>query len=216
MKKHISSAFLTALLGALLALSTRSAQAASTLYGASWGDGAILQFTSSGVGSVFASSGSQRPSGLAFDSAGNLYAAITDNTVVQFTVGGVGSVFASGLSDPQGLAFDSAGNLYVANYGEGTINMFSSTGTDLGVFASGLSGPQGLAFDSAGNLYVGNGNNNTIVEFTPGGVGSVFASTGLNYPWGLAFGPDTESVPEPSRALLLAAGLGVTVLRRRR
>ena len=215
MKKHISSAFLTALLGALLALSTRSAQAASTLYGASWGDGAILQFTSSGVGSVFASSGSQRPSGLAFDSAGNLYAAITDNTVVQFTVGGVGSVFASGLSDPQGLAFDSAGNLYVGNFSSGTIMAFTPGGVG-SVFASGLSGPQGLAFDSAGNLYVGNGNNNTIVEFTPGGVGSVFASTGLNYPWGLAFGPDTESVPEPSRALLLAAGLGVTVLRRRR
>ena len=64
--------------------------------------------------------------------------------------GGVGSVFATTtLPDPYGLAFDSAGNLYVSNYGNNTIQQFSSTGTDLGVFADssdGLNGPVGLAF----------------------------------------------------------------------
>jgi hypothetical protein len=45
--------------------------------------------------------------GLAFDSAGNLYAANgNNNTIEEFTPGGVGSVFANtGLSQPTFLAF---------------------------------------------------------------------------------------------------------------
>lgn len=75
MKKHISSVCLTALLGAFLALSARTTQAASTLYVADIGDDKITQFTSGGVGSVFASTGLNNPYGLAFDGAGNLYVA---------------------------------------------------------------------------------------------------------------------------------------------
>ena len=78
----------------------------------------IQAFTPGGVGSVFASAGLNGPTGLAFDSAGNLYAANdAGSNILQFTPGGVGSIFAStGLTRPYGLAFDSAGNLYAANY----------------------------------------------------------------------------------------------------
>ena len=67
------------------------------------------------------------PSGLAFDSAGNLYAAnVNANTIERFTPGGVGSVFANtGLNYPLGLAFDSAGNLYAANLNNNTIEKFT-------------------------------------------------------------------------------------------
>jgi drug/metabolite transporter (DMT)-like permease len=46
------------------------------------------------------------PSGLAFDSLGNLFVANQGNgTIEDITPGGVGSVFASGLHGPTYLAF---------------------------------------------------------------------------------------------------------------
>ena len=158
------------------------------LYVANFFINTIERLTPGGVGSVFAHVDAQ---GLAFDSAGNLYAT-SGSTIEKFTrPGGTGSVFAStGLNGPRGLAFDSAGNLYAAN-SDNTIEKFTPGGTG-SVFAStGLNGPTGLAFDSAGNLYAANKGDSTIEKFSPGGVGSVFANTGSIYgggqPVGLAF-----------------------------
>jgi sugar lactone lactonase YvrE len=108
----------------------------------------IERFTPGGVGSVFTNTVS--PIGLAFDSAGNLYAANRDvNMIEKFTPGGVGSVFANtGLNSPIGLAFDSAGNLYAANYADNTIEQFTPGGIG-SVFANtGLSNPTFLAFST--------------------------------------------------------------------
>ena len=145
----------------------------------------IAKITSAASGSVFASSGLSNPFGLAFDSAGMLYAANdSGSTIEKFTRSGVGSVFAStGLSGPIGLAFDSAGNLYAAD--NNGIAKFTPDGAG-SVFAGGLSLSSSLAFDSAGNLYASNFNNRTIQKFTPDGVGTVFA-TALGSPRGLAF-----------------------------
>ena len=76
----------------------------------------IGKYTSDGSLSIFASSGLSSPSGLAFDSSGNLYVASLGDKIVKFTPNGNGSVFASSslLDAPQGMAFDSSGNLYVA------------------------------------------------------------------------------------------------------
>jgi DNA-binding beta-propeller fold protein YncE len=114
-------------------------------------DNTIVKFTPGGVGSVFASDGLNEPTGLAFDSAGNLYAAnVGDDTIEKFTPDGVGSVFAnSGVAFPEALAFDSAGNLYVANLA--TIAKFTPAGVGSVFASSGLSQPMGLAFtDDAG------------------------------------------------------------------
>ncbi|HUI08520.1 MAG TPA: PEP-CTERM sorting domain-containing protein [Verrucomicrobiae bacterium] len=120
------------------------------LYAGDWGNdsgsGYVERF---GLGTgadfgVFASLGANNyPNGLAFDSAGNLYASY-NNTVEKFTPSGVGSVFATGLSSPTGLAFDSAGNLYVANSGNGTIEEFNTNGVG-SVFATGLNSPTFIA-----------------------------------------------------------------------
>ena len=150
MKLPIPSLLITAaalLLGALAAPAR-----ADILYVSSYTSHAIEKFTSSGGVSIFASSGSRSPYGLAFDFAGNLYAANFGAGIDKFTPGGVRSVFASsGLNGAFGLAFDSAGNLYAANFGDSTIVKFTPGGVG-SVFAStGLSNPRYLAFtDDAG------------------------------------------------------------------
>jgi DNA-binding beta-propeller fold protein YncE len=139
-----------------------------------------------------------KPTGLAFDNAGNLYVASNDpagNSIEKFEPDGTGSIFAdSGLSNPSGLAFDTAGNLYVANPHNNTIERFTpdGVGTEFANEEDGLLQPTGLAFDTAGNLYVSNAIGGpfgigSIEKFTPDGVGSVFADTGLRTPFGLAF-----------------------------
>jgi sugar lactone lactonase YvrE len=173
------------LLGGLDAATSR----ADVLYVSNYSSNTIEKFTSGGGGSIFANAGLDHPQGLAFDSAGNLYAAnaVGGGTVEKFTPGGVGSLFATGLSYPTSLAFGSAGNLYAASYGSGTIEKFTPGGVG-SLFANTIpgAGPAGLAFDSAGNLYVANSSGNTIEKFI-GGVGSVFAITGLSGPDHLAF-----------------------------
>jgi len=171
-------------IGAFAILLLSPASRGETAYVSNARSNTVVQFTPSGVDSVFASTGFGQPTGLAFDAAGNLYvASLLDGTITKIRTNGVGSLFANeSLYAPMGLAFDGAGNLYAANYGNITPGGFAS------VFASSfLHFPTGLAFDAAGNLYVANVNNNTVAKFTAGGVGSVFANTNLNGPWGLAF-----------------------------
>jgi hypothetical protein len=129
-----------------------------------------------------------RPSGLAFDSAGNLYVANSGaSTIEKFTTNGVGSVFASsGLNYPVGLAFDSAGNLYVANNSGYTIEKFTTNGVGSLFASTGSGSPYALAFDSAGNLYMDQ-NYGRIDKFTTNGVSSFFANAGSIGPLGLAF-----------------------------
>ena len=78
--------------------------------------------TTTQIATTFASTGPNTVEGLAFDSAGNLYAALSNQslgsingTIEKYTPSGVGSVFATTavFGYPSALAFDPAGNLYV-------------------------------------------------------------------------------------------------------
>src|SRR4051812_6166713 len=77
-----------------------------------------------------------------------------DNTIEKFDSDGnnLGAFASTGLSDPHGLAFDSSGNLSVANFGDNTLTMFSSTGAVLSEVSTGAN-PFGLAFDSNGDRW---------------------------------------------------------------
>jgi sugar lactone lactonase YvrE len=66
--------------------------------------------------------------GLAFDSAGNLYAS-SETRIFKFTPGGDKTTFANGFNNPFGIVFDSAGDLYVADYGNSAIKRVSPDGT---------------------------------------------------------------------------------------
>jgi sugar lactone lactonase YvrE len=96
-----------------------------------------MKFAPGGAGSVFASTGLYGPIGLAFDHAGNLYAANDDNnTIERFTPDGTGWFFAStGANSAYGLAVDGANNLYAAIYRGHLIMKFTADGAS-SVFAN--------------------------------------------------------------------------------
>jgi hypothetical protein len=101
------------------------------------------------------------PTGVAADSAGNIYVADSyrvtfpgvsgGNTIRKITPAGVVSTFA------------------------GTAGTFGST-DGMGAAAR-FSGPEGVATDSAGNVYVADGGNSTIRKITPTGVVTTLAGT---------------------------------------
>jgi hypothetical protein len=181
--------------------------AQGNLYVADTGNSAIREVSPSGVITTIAGTGStgysgdggsatnallNQPSGLAIDSAGNLYVADTNNFRVRkistsgviTTVAGNGTKGSSGdgglgtsaqLTSPTGLAFDRAGNLFI---GDGaSVRMLSPAGIvttvagngvvvgltgDRGPATSAETGAWGLAFDGTGELFVADPWNNAI------------------------------------------------------
>jgi uncharacterized protein (TIGR03437 family) len=109
----------------------------------------------SGTGGPATSASLNGPNGLAFDAAGNLYIAETNNSRVMKVSGGTISVYA----------------------GSGVDSLTASVGNALTLP---LSTPAGLAFDAAGNLYVASQNYAAIMQVTPGGTMSLFAGHGYD------------------------------------
>ena len=135
--------------------------------------------------------------GLAFDAAGNLFAAdASDQTIFKFTPAGAGSVLVgpatfTGVQFPVGLAFDRSGNLLVTTEGnEGgpggdAILVFAPDGTE-STFATDLADPWGIAFDPSGDLLVAELKAlapGDILKFSTNGSQRVFAS-GIGQPQG--------------------------------
>src|ERR1017187_8493462 len=133
------------------------------------------------------------PSGLAFDSAGNLYIADTGNNVIRkisgstiTTVAGnqaqgpnyggdLGPANGANLWGPTAVAFDSAGNYYIADNGNSLIRKVDTSGiiTTTFVGASGgtsgtagkLDHPNGLWFDASGAVYIADSNNARVARY---------------------------------------------------
>jgi len=177
--------------------------------------GSILKYTPSGAVTTFVSNlGDGGPTGLAFDSNGNLYVSKAGNntagngSIVKFAPNGTMSPFAAGLFQPAGMAVDSANNVYVADLGSGSIFRFTSGGTKT-TFASGLNAPRALAFDSNGVLYVGEFGTHDIVKF-PGGVKAPFSHDDT-FIGGIAFEPPTAQLTNISTRASVQTGQGVTI-----
>jgi hypothetical protein len=144
------------------------------------------------------------PTGVAVDSAGNVYVADRDNDTIRKVTPGMvvttlaGQAGSSGSADgtgsaarfnwPEGVAVDSAGNVYVADMNNDTIRKVTPGGVVTTLAGQGIRGsadgtgsaaqfdlPEGVAVDSAGNVCVADTGNNTIRKVTPGGVVTTLA-----------------------------------------
>ena len=154
------------------------------------GVGAVYTYSPSGIQSAVAS-GLNRPRGLAFDGAGNLFVATTfcgnscQPTILKIASDGAQEEFAviPGSIFGQGLAIDGSGNLFVmataispGSLPFAAIYKLTPNGVRK-LFAVLPSHPAqgfGLAFDGVGNLFAASALNATIYKFSPDGTRTVF------------------------------------------
>ncbi len=174
-----------ALAASLFCVGAPHAHAATQLY-ATLGNGSVDTFSATGTASASAT-GFNRPEGLTFDSAGNLYVADrNEGTVTKTTPAGVRTTLYTTQGILVGLASDPAGNVYAAIDGgvvkitpAGTVSMFGPNADSTG-----------LAFDAAGDLFVASAQN-SIYKIPAGSTtGMLFASGGgLSTPFALTINP---------------------------
>lgn len=126
-----------------------------------------------------------RPTGVAVDSAGNVYVS-EDAAIRKITPAGevttIGGGAAFGYVDgdaaaarfrfPTGLAVDAQGNVFVADAGNNAIRRITPAGRVSTIFrtdSSDLDQPSGIALDGSGNVYVADTGNARIRKISPGG-----------------------------------------------
>jgi DNA-binding beta-propeller fold protein YncE len=114
------------------------------------------------------------PSGIAVNSAGEVYVGDTGNNRVQkfSSDGTLITLWGSGAGqflDAYGIALDSQGNVYVADGLNGRIQKFDSDGAFLTAWSTGLNSPVYVAVDHADNVYVTDVYLNQCLKFTSDG-----------------------------------------------
>ena len=140
-------------------------------------------------------SGLNSPSGVAVDTAGNVYIADNlNNRVLKLGSGSATQVELpfTGLKGPSGLAVDTAGNVYVT---DGLSSVFElpagSTKQVKLPFAdiAGLNSPEGVAVDRAGNVYITDYYTKRVLKLPAASSTPVeLPFTGMTAPWGVAVG----------------------------
>jgi NHL repeat len=126
------------------------------------------------------------PTGVAADSAGNIYIAdsgsgvvlkVTASTGIISTVAGNVNIACEGFSGdggaatsaelchPWGVAVDTSGNIYISDQSNSRIRKVTASTGIISTVADGLDAPYGVAVDTAGNVYIAV-LNNVILKVT--------------------------------------------------
>jgi sugar lactone lactonase YvrE len=149
----------------------------------------------------------QRPMGMDFDSAGNLYFADSQNHCIRMVStagiisivagthespgysGDTGLATSAQLDDPQDVAVDGSGNLYISDRDNNCIRMVTkATGFISTIAGGGLTTPYGIDI-AGGYVYVADSGNDRIRRFpVGGGIWSdiVPSTSGIDSPQGVA------------------------------
>jgi uncharacterized protein (TIGR03437 family) len=148
------------------------------------------------------------PTGVAADSAGNLYIADRDSNTIRKVANGVITTAAGGgsawvgpptidwLYGPSGVAVDAAGSLYIADtynqlvrkVSNGVITTVAGTGThgpssgdNSPAISASLYSPSAVAVDAAGNLYIADTGNSRIRKVSNGIITTVAGNGGYGF-----------------------------------
>jgi DNA-binding beta-propeller fold protein YncE len=156
-------------------------------------------------------------SALAFDDAGNFYAALT-TTVFK---NGVSFAHLPGGSEMGKMVADRRGRLYITQPITSQVLRLDALG-NVTVFADatqGVNSPEGVAVDREGNIYVANNPPSApafILKFDPSGTPSAFAADISSQPeiWGMAFDLEQgDRINEGDRDLYAALELQNEILK---
>jgi sugar lactone lactonase YvrE len=164
------------------------------LYVADFFNNVIREITPAGMVSTYAGNGTKGfingaagtaefsiPSGMAIDTASNLYIAEVSNKVIRkITPAGDVSTYASGFEQPIRVAVDAPGNIYVSDASvndiirityAGIMTTYAGNGTpgftDGTALTAEFNTPGGIAIDASGNLYIADYGNDRIRKITP-------------------------------------------------
>jgi DNA-binding beta-propeller fold protein YncE len=162
--------------------------------------------------SVLPFTGLTYPSGVAADSAGNVYVSDTHgHRVVRLAAGSSKQTVLgfNGVQIPGGIAVDHDGNVYVADFPNNrVVRLDTATNEQTVVPFTGLDSPRNLAVDKAGNVYVTDAGRR-VLRLAEGNQQSVLPFTDLTWPGAVAVdGAGDVLVADPSadRVLKLTAG----------
>jgi sugar lactone lactonase YvrE len=160
-------------------------------FGGSSGDKVVRVNPADGTATVFIS-GVNNPTGLAFDSAGNLYvASFDDNAVYKYssagapitvTPGGAAGLLAGDFNArPCGLAVDAQDNVYVAamttvagTSGNSIYKVTAEGQKSIFYTQAGLLDPHTLAVDAKGHLWATIYNSSLLLRISPSGAATTF------------------------------------------
>lgn len=165
----------------------------------------------SGDGAAASAAQLALPSGVAVDTAGNLYIADRNNQRIRKVSGGTintlagdgeelfagdgGAATAAALDLPSGVAVDTAGNVYIADRNNQRIRVVNTSGiistlagSGSASFSGGFSGdgasptaatlakPTGVSVDAAGNVYIADTDNQRIRQVGGGAIATIVGS----------------------------------------